>query len=896
MFTEINPAFLIASLFFIASGCYLYLSVVTLTENTKSKSRDDYLSAGVCLVFYSLCYGLMTITLNEIMCRILWAVGFISGNVFFSRWLLFSSDMVTLRHKITKRLISMASFFAALISVACVFSNDAVLVMTRYGAQFSYYNSLFFIAAIIFVIIITFSFLILFFRWWRESELKRDRIQALLFLIFSAFIAPFGVAADFIIPIFTPNTAIPLASLCFLPISMPFFISMRKYKTLSITVPNASGYVFNTVTIPTLVLDNKNNISLENKAAFNFFCRSVIGKNVSDIILSDGKTPEQSFFRDSFTGRKVTVETPFGGGTGGSSKICDMLLAVENDKYNDALCKVLLLRDITENEQKDKMLQAALEQANTASRAKSDFLSNMSHEIRTPMNAIIGMTAIGKLSHTIEKKDDALKKIDGASKHLLGVINDILDMSKIEANKLELSPVSFDFEKMLQKVADVINFRVNERRQNFYVSIGKNIPGTLIGDDQRLSQVITNLLGNAVKFTPEGGTIRLNSRLMAKENNFCRIRISVEDTGIGITDEQRSRLFRSFEQAETNTSRKFGGTGLGLAISKRIVEMMGGEIWVESEPGKGSKFIFTVLLKDNNAELCSEEKTRLLDEGVDWKNIRIFVVDDEPETLEFFTALSETWGISCTVASSGEEALEKLEKDNDYNIYFLDWKLPGMNGTELARQIQAKVSHKSVVLLFSSIDWHVIEDEAYAAGISKFIPKPLFPSTIVDMINECMGIVKTKEQNKKLDYTDDFSGYSILLAEDVEINREIVQALLEPTSLNVECAENGVQALDLFMAAPEKYDVIFMDIQMPDMDGYQTTQKIRAFESEYYAKSGLLERSKGVPIIAMTANVFREDIDKCLHAGMNGHVGKPLNFDEVISQLRKYLHKPQIKA
>ena len=871
MFAEVNPAYLVAALFIITSACYAYLSVITLTENTNSKLRNAYLSAGVCLFLFSLCYGLMTITVNETMIRIFWAIGFISGYLFFSRWLLFSSDLVTIKHDITKRIISLVSVVAVIISVACVFSNDALFVITRYGTQFSYQNSRVFIVAIIYVIIVIFSFLILFFRWWRESVMKRNRIQALLFLLFSAFIAPFGVIADFIIPIFTGNTAIPLASLCVLPISMPFFITMRKYKTLSITVPNASGYVFNTATIPTLVLDITDTICLENKAAVNFWDSSVIGKNISEIVFSGGKTPEQSFFKNSFASEKVTVETP------GGVRICDMLLEVENDKYNDALCKVALLRDITENEQKDNMLQAALKQANSASKAKSDFLSNMSHEIRTPMNAIIGMTTIGKLSPSAEKKDDALNKIEGASKHLLGVINDILDMSKIEADKLELSPISFDFEKMLQKIADVIGFRVDERRQNFYIYFDKNIPRFLIGDDQRLSQVITNLLSNAVKFTPEEGTIRLDSRLVSEEDDVCRLQVSVEDTGIGITDEQKLRLFRSFEQAETNTSRRFGGTGLGLAISKRIVELMNGDIWVESEPGKGSKFIFTVLLKRN-----TEEKKRLLDEGVNWKNMRIFVVDDEPEILELFTILSEIWGIPCTVAASGEDALESLGEDDDYNIFFLDWKLPGMSGIELSRQIQAKAAHKSFVLISSFTDWHVIEEEAHAAGIDRFLPKPLFPSAIVSMINECIGIDHTVGQEDKHNYTDDFSGYSILLAEDIEINREIVLALLEPTSLNIECSENGVQTLDIFSAAPDKYDMIFMDVQMPEMDGCEATRRIRELDAP---------QAKTIPIIAMTANVFREDIDMCLDAGMNGHVGKPLDFDEVIDQLRKYLKR-----
>ena len=876
MFLDIDPAFLIAFLFFIVCGCYLYLCFITLKNSTKSIMRDDYLSAGFCLALYSLCYGLMTITVDEIWCRTFWAVGFIAGCLFFSRWLIFSSNMVTIKYSHTRRILNAVSILALIISIICVWSNDTIFVRTKYGMSYSYHHSLFFKVAIIYMAIIIIAFIFLFFRWWRESKIMRNRIQALLFLVISAFIAPIGIATDFILPTFTEIIVIPLAAICFLPVSMPLLVSMLKYKTLSITVPNASGYIFNTVTIPTLVLDHKNNVNLENAAALNFWGHSVLGKNISEIILSDEKTSEQSFFNGGFTNEKVSVETPIG------IRVCDMVLAVENDKYNDVLCKVVILKDITENENKDIMLLAALEQANAASKTKSNFLSSMSHEIRTPMNAIIGMTAIGKSSRTLEKKDAALNKIDGASKHLLGVINDILDMSKIEADKFELSYTSFEFEKMLQNVVNVINFRVDERRQKFYVNIGKNIPRTLIGDDQRLSQVITNLLGNAIKFTPDGGTIRLDSQIISIENEICCLQISVEDTGIGITDEQKSRLFHSFEQAEVSTSRKFGGTGLGLAISKRIVELMGGDIWVQSELGKGSKFIFTILLKHD-----AKEKMRLIDEGVNWKNLRILVANDEPETLEFFTIFSETRNITCAVAKSGEEALKALEKNNEYDICFLDLVLPDMNGIELTKLIRAKAANKAVVIICSSIDWQVIEDNARAVGIDKFLPKPLFPSSIVDMINECIGNNPTGVQENSLNYTDVFSDYSILLAEDIEVNREIVLSLLEPTRLNIDCAENGLQALDLFAKAPEKYDLIFMDVQMPEMDGYEATQSIRALD---------IPQAKIIPIIAMTANVFREDIDKCLNAGMNGHVGKPLDLEEVISQLRKYLHKPEEKS
>ena len=395
--------------------------------------------------------------------------------------------------------------------------------------------------------------------------------------------------------------------------------------------------------------------------------------------------------------------------------------------------------------ERERNIEKQRKEAEEANKAKSTFLSNMSHEIRTPLNAIIGMTAIGKLAPEIEKKDDAFCKIEGASKHLLGVINDILDMSKIEANKLQLSSVNFEFKKMLEKAYDIVNPRIEEKRQIYHVSIDENIPETLFGDDQRLTQVVTNLLSNAVKFTPEEGAIFLDSRLLSEENGKCRIEVCVTDTGIGISEDQKKRLFESFEQADAGTSRNFGGTGLGLTISKHIVELMNGNIWAESANEKGSKFIFTVLLKRG---------------------------------------------------------------DN----------------TENSQNSSSNTAYKNI---------------------------------------------------------NNFTGKTVLLAEDIEINQEIVIALLEPTHLKIKCAENGRMAAKLFAESPDVYDLIFMDIQMPEMDGYEATRLIRSLD---------IPKAKTIPIIAMTANVFREDVERCLEAGMNGHVRKPIDLEEMIGFLKKYFN------
>ncbi|MCL2374663.1 MAG: ATP-binding protein [Treponema sp.] len=421
--------------------------------------------------------------------------------------------------------------------------------------------------------------------------------------------------------------------------------------------------------------------------------------------------------------------------------------------------------DITE------MIRSA-ENARAASRAKSDFLANMSHEMRTPMNAIVGMTVIGKKATAVADKNRALDKIGDASSHLLGVINDILDMAKIEADKLELIPVEYHFEKLLQKVLSVINFRAGEKKQQLTVNIDRNIPKFLIGDDLRLAQVITNLLSNAVKFTPEGGKICLNAFLAKPESGAssgaendtesgagddCVLCVEIIDTGIGISIQQQEKLFGAFEQVQSGTSREYGGTGLGLPISKRITELMGGRIWVESELGRGSKFAFT--------------------------------------------------------------AKAKRGKKN--------------NGA------------------------------AEASSEASALPQPL------------------AEDNR-------FAGKRLLVAEDIEINREILIALLEDTGLGIDCAESGKEALDIVTANPQKYDIVFMDLQMPQMGGLEATRQIRAFE-EAQKKANLMPAASRIPIIAMTANVFKDDIEACQAAGMDNHLGKPLDIDKVLEILRHYL-------
>jgi PAS domain S-box-containing protein len=520
-------------------------------------------------------------------------------------------------------------------------------------------------------------------------------------------------------------------------------------------------------------------------------------------------------------------------------------------------------------------LQDALEQATAASKAKSEFLANMSHEIRTPLNAITGMTVIGKSSADVKQMLYCYGRIEEASNHLLGIINDILDMSKIEAGKFDLSSSEFHFERMLQRIVNVFSFSVEEKRQIFKVNIDRTIPEVLVADEQRLSQIITNLVGNAVKFTPKDGSISIDTRLLGEKDSICTIQITVTDSGIGISPDQQSRLFQSFQQAENSTTRKFGGTGLGLAITRNIVEMMGGKIWVESELGKGAAFAFSVHVKRGEGKEHS-----LRDRGINWNNARILVVDDDQDTLAFFTEITREFGAACDTVLSGEEALELIGQGKTYDIYFLDWKLPGVDGIELASLLKgnAEVPDDIAIIVFSAAALNLTENDTIC--IDKFLTKPLFPFTVIDAINDCLGMNDGHKEDEDQLSVPQFAGRRVLLAEDVEINCEIVLALLEPTHLEIDCAKNGKEAVSMFSEFPEKYEMIFMDLQMPEMDGYEATQRIRALD---------VPNAKTIPIIAMTANIFKDDIERCLAVGMNGHIGKPLNLDEVLKQARTYL-------
>lgn len=559
-----------------------------------------------------------------------------------------------------------------------------------------------------------------------------------------------------------------------------------------------------------------------------------------------------------------------------AQKLVTIILAVVVIVVLAGKLKARVSRSLSELRKAQDGLVRAKEEAEQLSRVKSDFLSMMSHEIRTPMNAIIGMTAIAKKSDSMEKIRECLDRVDDASDHLLGVINDILDMSKIEAGRFELSATDFVLEHMLNRIVNVNQVRFEQKSQDFSIVVDPEVPAAIIADQQRLSQVVTNLLSNAAKFTPNEGKINLSIHLEEETQEQVCLRFEVRDEGIGMTKEQQSRLFRAFEQADNSITRRFGGTGLGLSISKNIVEQMGGSIWVESAPGKGSDFIFSIHVKKGTATRSSH-----LSPKVNWQEVHLLAVDSSEYVRQYFDTITRSLGILCDTAPNVEEALHCM-KDQAYQIVFFGLPVRGTDGLAQIRTIREAYKEQIIVLMNAGEGYGSIEADAAGLGIRHYIEKPLLPSPLVDCINECLSEcdqpvpqLPDAEETER----DIFLGCRMLLVEDIEINREIIKAVLEETGIEITEAENGQTACDLFEQNEGRFDIILMDVHMPVMDGYEATRRIRGGKH-------LLEAST-VPILAMTADVMQEDIRRCMEAGMNGHVGKPVNAAELILKMKR---------
>ena len=547
--------------------------------------------------------------------------------------------------------------------------------------------------------------------------------------------------------------------------------------------------------------------------------------------------------------------------------------------HNVGACFTDVDLETRKNMSQQLALSDALATAEEASRAKTAFLSNMSHEIRTPMNAIIGLDNIALNDpDTPAKTREYLEKIGGSAEHLLNLINDILDMSRIESGRMTLKNEEFSFQKLLEAINTMFSGQCADKGLDYQCNIEGQVDEFYIGDNMKLRQILINILGNAVKFTPEGGKVSMQVERTAQFDGRSTLQFKIADTGIGMSEDFLPHLFDAFAQEDSSTTNKYGSSGLGMAITKNIVEMMNGSIHAESKKGEGTTFTVAVTLLDSDRNISGESM-----EEIHPQDMKVLIVDDDPVACEHAKLILEKVGIASEIACCGKDAIEMVTlhhaRRDPYNLILVDWKMPEMDGVEATRRIREIIGNESAIIILTAYRWDDILEEATQAGVDSFLAKPLFAGTIMEefisaMNRKGMGI-------RQRGHKADLAGKRILVAEDVDINAEILSMLLDSKQAVTERAENGRIAVDKFAAQPAGYySAILMDVRMPEMDGLEATRAIRAMDRE---------DAKEIPIIALTANAFDEDVQRSMQAGLNAHLSKPIQPEVLYETLESLI-------
>ncbi|MCL2286810.1 MAG: ATP-binding protein [Firmicutes bacterium] len=834
---------------------YLMLGTNTYVTDTKSHMRRRYIITCIWLAIWSFSYALMTLTHSEELVRLFWSIGFFATFMFFPSWVNFLYYFTSQKWHRAKQIMPLLYLGAIVIAVITICSGTTEFVKTEFGYQFIYEISPIFIIVNVYVIILASLMLYMQMQWMRSSRFVRQKKTAFIYFLSSIIILPPAHILEGIIPIYFNSSAVPFATVLLLFVSVQFYRAARTNKALDISLENVSQDIFTSVTMPVLVLNYNNDVVLANSAAKRLWENDIIGCNAVDLFLVGNTNPESSFFDENLENSRITIATVSG------NINCKMLLTIVKDMYGDVLNKIITVSDITE-------LLNAIEKADLASKAKSSFLANMSHEIRTPLNAITGMTELALREDIDSVSREYIKTIKQASSNLLSIVNDILDFSKIETGKLEILTSEYSVPSLINDVVGTIRIETMDLPIRFFVYVDKNIPHTLIGDEMKIRQALINVLGNAVKYTEQGFVSLSVSGEFLQDDIVC-LTMDVVDSGKGIRQENIGSLFDDFARFDTESNRSIDGMGLGLAITKNIIDTMNGDIFVESEYGKGSTFTI---------KFPQEYKSRMPIVTIqNPDDVSVLIYENCEKTSD---SLSDTFinlGVRYTIAST-ESDLHRLVMGHSFDFLFVSHRL-----YKQCEGLITKYKGSAKVVLLMEFDETI--SEPVLNNNVEVIVLPAYSIPIANIINGISGSF-IYEQTKKPVVTFTASGANVLLVDDIKTNLQVAKGLLQPYCMRIDLCSSGNEAIKAL--EKKNYDIVFMDHKMPDMDGVETTQRIREMgvHNKYY---------KDVPIIALTANAITGVNEMFLSSGFNDFLSKPIDVIRLNKVLERWIPKDKQK-